>query len=94
MAYGALILLSSHHDVVDFGWKDELLPLKDEDIRDFSEGKAEHLGKTQSEGRRTISWIWKVVPADDLENDDFLCESMFIFFILSFSMLIAQRGSY
>ena len=94
VAYGALILLSSHHDVVDFGWKDELLPLKDEDIRDLSEGKAERLGKTQSEGRRTISWIWKVVPADDLENDDFLRESMFIFFILSFLMLIAQSGSY
>ena len=82
VAYGALLLLSSHHDVFEFGWKNELLPLKDEDIRDLSEGKAERLGKTQSEGRRTISWIWKVVPAEDLENDNFLRESTFIFFIL------------
>jgi hypothetical protein len=95
VAYGALSLLSSLHDVLDFGWKNELLPLKDEDIRDLSEGKAERLGKTQSEGRRTISWIWKVVPADDLENDNFLRESSFIFFFHSFSILIwAQRGSY
>jgi hypothetical protein len=91
VAYGALLLLSSRpsHDAFDFGWKNELLPLKDEDIRDLSEGKAERLGKTQSEGRRTISWIWKVVPAvaaDDLENDDFLRESTFIFFVHSFSM--------
>ena len=77
MAYGALLLLSSQ--VFDFGWKNELLQLKDEDICDLSEGKANRLGKTQSEGRRTISWIWKTVPADDLENDDFLHESMFMF---------------
>jgi hypothetical protein len=80
VAYGALLLLSSQ--VLDFGWKNELLVLKDEDIRDLSEGKAERLGKTQSEGRRTISWIWTAVSAavqvDDLENDDFLRESMSI----------------
>ena len=89
VAYGALLLLSSH--VPDFGWKNELLPLKDEDIRDLSEGKAQQLGKKQSEGRRTISWIWKVVPADDLENDDFLRESMFKFMFLCF--LNANIGS-
>ena len=75
VAYRALLLLSSQ--VSEFGWKNELLLLKDEDIRDLSEGKAERLGKKQSEGRRTISWIWKMVPADDLENDEFLRESMF-----------------
>lgn len=80
VAYGALILLSSQ--VFDFGWKNELLLLKDEDIRDLSEGKTERLGKRQSEGRRTISWIWKAVPADDLENDEFLRESMLLFFVL------------
>ena len=78
VAYGALLLLSSQ--VSDFRWKNELLQLKDEDIRDLSEGKADRLGKTQSEGRRTIPWIWKTVPADDLENDDLLRESMFMFF--------------
>ena len=39
MAYGALLLLSSQ--VSEFGWKNELLLLKDEDIHDLSEGKAE-----------------------------------------------------
>ena len=70
-----LSLLSSQ--VFDFGWKNELLLLKDEDICDLSEGKAEQLGKTQSEGRRTISWIWKAVRVDDLENDEFMRKSMF-----------------
>ena len=83
MAYGALLLLSESSQILDIGWKNELLLLKDEDIRDLSEGKADRLGKTQSEGRRTISWIWKAVPADDLENDEFLHESMLMFFILS-----------
>ena len=81
VAYGALLLLSSQ--VFDFAWKNELLQLKDEDIRDLSEGKADRLGKTQSEGRRTISWIWKAVPADDLENDEFLRESMLMSLMLS-----------
>ncbi|KAF8814926.1 hypothetical protein BYT27DRAFT_7249636, partial [Phlegmacium glaucopus] len=74
VAYSALLLLSSQ--VFEFGWKNELLLLKDEDIRDLSEGKAERLGKKQSEGRRIISWIWKTVPADDLENDEFLREKV------------------
>ncbi|KAF8804837.1 hypothetical protein BYT27DRAFT_7225178 [Phlegmacium glaucopus] len=76
VAYGALLLLSSQ--VFEFGWKNELLPLKGEDICDLSEGKVEQLGKKQSEGRRIISWIWKTVPADDLENDDFLRERVCI----------------
>ena len=57
VAYGALLLLSESSQILDIGWKNELLLLKDEDIRDLSEGKADRLGKTQSEGRRTISWI-------------------------------------
>jgi hypothetical protein len=43
----ALILL-------EFQWKDELLPLKNEDIRDLSEGKC-----GESEGKKKISWIWR-----------------------------------
>ena len=85
VAYSALLLLSSQ--VFDFGWKNELLLLKDEDIRDLSEGKADRLGKTQSEGRRTISWIWKAVPADDLENDEFLRESM----LMPVFVMLSQR---
>jgi hypothetical protein len=82
VAYGALLSLSSQ--VFDFSWKNELLQLKDEDIRDLSEGKEDRRGKTQSEGRRTVSWIWKTVPADDLENDAFLRESMFMFSLMLF----------
>jgi DNA polymerase III delta prime subunit len=89
-AYGALLLLSSQ--VFEFGWKNEILLLKDEDIRDLSEGKAERLGKKQSEGRRTISWIWKTVPADDLNNDDFMRESMFIFSSYFLSANISSKG--
>ncbi|KAJ3502874.1 hypothetical protein NLJ89_g8690 [Agrocybe chaxingu] len=51
VALGAILFKSS--------WTSELLPLKDEDIRDLSEGKA-----GQSAGKRTISWIWKTIPTD------------------------------
>jgi hypothetical protein len=90
VAYGALLLLSSQ--VFDFGWKSELLLLKDEDIRDLSEGKTERLGKTQSEGKRTISWIWKAVPADDLENDDFMRESMYICYSCFLNANTSSKG--
>ena len=89
-AYGVLLLLSSQ--VFEFWWKNELLLLKDEDIHDLSEGKTEQLGKKQSEGRRTISWIWKTVPADDLKNDDFMRESMFIFSFYFLSTNISSKG--
>ena len=39
VAYDALLSLSSQ--VFEFGWKNELLLLKDEDVRDLSEAKAE-----------------------------------------------------
>ena len=40
--------------LLEFRWKEELLPLMPEDIRDLSEGKA-----GESEGKRTMSWIWR-----------------------------------
>lgn len=40
--------------LLEFQWKQELLPLMPEDIRDLSEGKA-----GESEGKRTMSWIWR-----------------------------------
>jgi hypothetical protein len=92
VAYGALLSLSSQ--VSELGWKNELLLLKDEDIRDLSEGKAERLGGKQSEGRRIISWIWKTVPAEDLENDEFLRESMFICSSCFLDLKWVQRGSH
>jgi hypothetical protein len=48
----ALQLLASI--LLEFRWKDELLPLLPEDIRDLSEGK-----HGESEGRRMIPWIWR-----------------------------------
>jgi predicted metal-dependent hydrolase len=57
-AYNALSALAPRLSKVS--WTNELLALLDADIRDLSEGKA-----GESEGRRTISWIWKSVPADE-----------------------------
>ena len=37
------------------GWEDQLRPLADEDIRPLEEGDA-----YSSEGRRTLSWIWRI----------------------------------
>lgn len=50
-AYDALHRLAPI--LLESKWKEELLPLLPEDIRDLSEGK-----HGESEGRRTISWIW------------------------------------
>lgn len=69
-AYKALVSLCSVTN--DLTWQRELLPLADDDIRDLSESKAERMGKKVSEGKRTISWIWRMVPAENLENDDLL----------------------
>ncbi|PPQ86895.1 hypothetical protein CVT26_007830 [Gymnopilus dilepis] len=62
-AYSALLALSPGLHEVE--WKNELLPLRDQDIRDLSEGKAK-----ESEGRRTISWIWKSIPVELQAEDD------------------------
>jgi hypothetical protein len=59
----ALITLASHVD--DVGWRSKLLPLAPEDIRAFTDGEP-----GQSEGRRTLSWIWKVVGVSDDSEDD------------------------
>jgi hypothetical protein len=79
-AYNALFILAPR--LSEVSWTNELLALQDADIRDLSEGKA-----SESEGRRTISWIWKSVPADEeITNPGFLRERMpVIFLCLSFS---------
>lgn len=37
------------------GWEDQLRPLADEDVRPLEEGDSH-----SSEGRRTLSWIWRI----------------------------------
>jgi hypothetical protein len=53
-------------------WKEDLLPLLPEDIRDLSEGK-----NGESEGRRIVSWIWRTTSmranADPL-NDEYILD--------------------
>lgn len=56
LAYEALCCLGSL--LGETAWKKEYFALKNEDIRDLSEGKAR-----QSEGRRDVSWIWKTSTA-------------------------------
>jgi hypothetical protein len=69
-AYAALLALSPR--LSEASWQTELLPLQDTDIRDLSEGKA-----SESEGRQTISWIWKSVPAVEQSMEPgFLLERM------------------
>jgi len=60
----ALTKLSRH---VEGGeWSTRLLPLAQEDIRPLMIGE-----EGQSEGRRTLSWIWKVVGvSDQSQNED------------------------
>lgn len=70
-AFDALTALAPH--LFEFKWKEELLPLRPEDIRDISEGKENSKGK-ESEGTRTMSWIWKKVPVDNIDDEGYLTD--------------------
>ena len=63
VARHALTMLSRH--VGENEWSTRLLPLAREDIRPLMEGE-----EGQSEGRRTLSWIWKVVGVSHQSQDD------------------------
>jgi len=69
-AYDALLSLGSI--LLEFGWKAELLPLLPGDIRDLSEAAS-----GESEGRRTMSWIWRTTPAEGagIDAEGYLRES-------------------
>jgi len=69
-AYEALESLSSI--LLQVHWRDELLPLMPEDIRDLSEGK-----EGESEGRRTISWIWRTVRSEGMGTTEYQLESTY-----------------
>ena len=69
-AYEALESLSSI--LLQVHWRDELLPLMPEDIRDLSEGK-----EGESEGRRTISWIWRTVQSEGMGTTEYQLESTY-----------------
>lgn len=46
-------------------WQSELRPLHDEDVRGMTEGLF-----TESEGRRTMSWIWRTTAIGCIDADD------------------------
>lgn len=63
IARHALTMLSRHFEGNE--WSTRLLPLTREDIRPLMDGE-----EGQSEGRRTLSWIWKVVGISHQSQDD------------------------
>ncbi|KIM37573.1 hypothetical protein M413DRAFT_56267, partial [Hebeloma cylindrosporum] len=64
-SYEALEALGSI--IFKYGWHNELKPLLDEDIRELSEGEDK-----KSDGKRTVSWIWRIKEIQNLENDTHL----------------------
>jgi hypothetical protein len=85
VARQALSKLSSHNE--DFGWRSKLLPLLPEDIRAFTDGEP-----GQSEGHRTLSWIWKVVGVLDDSEDSGVQEGAYNYskhFILAIDTLLS-----
>ncbi|PPQ89792.1 hypothetical protein CVT25_008232 [Psilocybe cyanescens] len=54
IAQAAMVSLAPYiSDEATPGWENDLRPLRDEDVRSLSEGR-----KGESEGKRTVSWIW------------------------------------
>jgi len=70
ISYEALDALGSI--LFKYGWHNELQPLLDEDIRDLSEGEDK-----KSDGKRTVSWIWRIKEIQNLENDSHLNDREF-----------------
>jgi len=78
-AHIALTKLSPH--VNDDAWLARLLPLNQDDIRPLKEGK-----EGESEGQRSLSWIWRIVGVGGDSADKGLQEGKFII-IIYFSIL-------
>ena len=70
ISYEALDALGSI--LFKYGWHNELQPLLDKDIRDLSEGEDK-----KSDGKRTVSWIWRIKEIQNLENDSHLNDREF-----------------
>lgn len=89
VAYDALCCLGSM--LRETTWKKDFLPLKNEDIRDLSEGK-----KKQSEGRREVSWIWRTAAVEQFENtqDGYFREGMSQYFPSFVFGLIMRPAAY
>lgn len=84
-AWTALVILG---DVLqEHSWRGDLPKLEPEHIRGMSDG---YVG--QSEGNRTLSWIWKVrgVTAGDGEGETVLADGK----TLSVGLTQAKRSSY
>ncbi|KAH9482659.1 hypothetical protein JR316_0004759 [Psilocybe cubensis] len=66
VARAAMVHLSAHvGDLAHPGWQSELKPLREEDMRNISEGQ-----KGETDGRRTISWIWLTEGVSAIEEKD------------------------
>ena len=78
-ARAALVKLSSSCSE-NQDWRGRLLPLDPEDIRSLKDDE-----EGQSEGNRTLSWIWKVVGVGGDADDEGLQEGKY-FSILTFDM--------
>jgi hypothetical protein len=70
-ARAALVRLSSRRGDYE-GWRARLFPLDEEDIRPLKEGE-----EGESEGSRTLSWIWKVVGVGGDSDDEGLQEGAY-----------------
>ena len=57
----------------EVSWRGKLLALAPEDIRPLTELEA---GEGESEGKRKLSWIWKVVGITEDSNDEGIQEGM------------------
>jgi hypothetical protein len=75
----AAIVKLSPHCVDNEGWRGRLLPLAEEDIRALKEGE-----EGESEGRRSLSWIWRIVGVGGDSDDEGLQEGKpYQYFIIS-----------
>ena len=57
----------------EYGWHNKLQLLLNEDIRDLSEGEDK-----KSDGKQTVSWIWRIKEIQNLENDGHLNDREFL----------------
>ena len=71
ISYEALDALGSI--LFKYGWYNELQPLLNKDIWDLSKGE-----EKKSDGKWTVSWIWRIKEIQNLENDSHLNDHEFL----------------
>ncbi|KAF9547934.1 hypothetical protein CPC08DRAFT_729614 [Agrocybe pediades] len=71
-AYNAICALDKHiPSSEDRSWRESIQELKNEDLRGMSEGK-----EGESEGKRSISWIWRIEGVATGDHDEKLKEAL------------------